>query len=87
MAENEEKMLEQIYAKVCEMEKKVDKLDGRMDSLDNKLDKLEGSFKGLQSTFTQGFADVHKGLNEIIEINKNRKAAKEIVEGIAGNGK
>jgi dsDNA-specific endonuclease/ATPase MutS2 len=84
MTENEEKMLEQIYAKVCEMEKKIDKLDGRMDSLDNKL---EGSFKGLQSTFTQGFADVHKGLNEIIEINKNRKAAKEIVEGIAGNGK
>ncbi|MEM5630809.1 chromosome segregation protein SMC [Bacillus toyonensis] len=51
------------------------------------MDSLEGSFKGLQATFEQGFADVHKGLNEIIEINKHRKTAREIVEGIAGNGK
>ncbi|EEL25851.1 chromosome segregation protein SMC [Bacillus toyonensis] len=69
------------------MEKKVDKLDNRIDSLEGKVDSLEGSFKGLQNTFTQGFADVHKELNEVIAINKNRKTAKEIVEGIAGNGK
>ncbi|OBW53328.1 chromosome segregation protein SMC [Bacillus cereus] len=87
MTDNEKKLIQQMYEKVCDMEKKVDRLDGKMDSLEGKIDSLEGSFKGLQNTFTQGFADVHKGLNEIIAINKNRKTAQEIVEGIAGNGK
>lgn len=85
MNDNEKKLVQKIYEKVCDMEKKVDRLDGKMDSLEGKIDSLEGSFKGIQNTFTQGFADVHKGLNEIIAINKNRKTAQEIVEGIAGN--
>lgn len=75
--EREIELAKQVLAKLTAMDNKLEKLDNRMDS-------LEGSFKGLQATFTQGFADVHKGLNEIIEINKNRKSAKEIVEGIAG---
>lgn len=98
--EREMELAKQILAKLTEMdsrldkldggldrlEMKVDRLDGKIDSLEGKVDSLEGSFKGLQNTFTQGFADVHKGLNEIIAINKNRKTAQEIVEGIAGNG-
>ncbi|OUB42047.1 chromosome segregation protein SMC [Bacillus thuringiensis] len=84
MTENEKKLIQQIYEKVVSMEKKVDKLDGRLDSLEGKIDSLEGSFKGLQDTFMQGFADVHQGLNEIIAISKNRKSAREIVEGITG---
>ncbi|PGV65796.1 chromosome segregation protein SMC [Bacillus cereus] len=94
MTENEKKLIEQIYDKVVSMEKKVDKLDGRMVNLDikltsveSKMDDLKNVHTGLQATFEQGFADVRKGLSEIIEINKNRKSAGEIVEGIAGNGK
>ncbi|MGE6594739.1 chromosome segregation protein SMC [Bacillus proteolyticus] len=94
MTENEKKLIEQIYDKVVSMEKKVDKLDGRMVNLDikltsveSKMDDLKNVHTGLQATFEQGFDDVRKGLSEIIEINKNRKSAREIVEGIAGNGK
>ncbi|OQR57948.1 chromosome segregation protein SMC [Bacillus sp. CDB3] len=94
MTENEKKLIEQIYDKVVSMEKKVDKLDGRMVNLDikltsveSKMDDLKNVHTGLQATFEKGFADVRKGLSEIIEINKNRKSAREIVEGIAGNGK
>lgn len=101
MTENKKKLLEQIYAKVCDMEKTVDRIDSSLNNVDGKLDNLNGEAsksvesnlddlksvqKGLQATFEQGFADVHKGLAEIKEINKNRKTAKEIVEGIAGNG-
>lgn len=96
MTENEKKLIQQIYVKVCEMEKKVnsigdglDELNGRetSTSVESKLDDLKNVHKGLQATFEQGFADVHKGLSDISEINKNRKSAREIVEGIAGNGK
>ncbi|MBE7151045.1 chromosome segregation protein SMC [Bacillus mycoides] len=86
MTENEKKLIQQIYAKVCEMEKKVDKLEGSLNKLDGKMDSSEGIFKGLQATFENGFRDVHKELSEIKQINKNRKTAREIVEGIAGNG-
>ncbi|MFK4466857.1 chromosome segregation protein SMC [Bacillus sp. RC252] len=91
MTENEKKLIQQIYEKVVSMDNRLDKLDGRldgldgkMDSLEGKMDSLEGSFKGLQATFEQGFADVRKEASEIIEIYKNRRSAKEIVEGIAG---
>lgn len=93
MTENEKKLIQQIYDKVTVMEKKVDKLDGRMDSLDikltsveSKMDDLKNVHTGLQATFERGFADVRKETNEIIEIYKNRRNAKEIVGGIAGNG-
>lgn len=92
--EREVELAKQILAKLTEMDSRLDKLDGRLDGLDGKMDglegkmgSLEGGFKGLQATFTQGFADVHKELAEIKQINKNRKSAREIVEGIAGNGK
>ncbi|PFM60337.1 chromosome segregation protein SMC [Bacillus cereus] len=94
MTENEKKLIQQIYNKVSAMEKKVDKLDSRMDNLEIKLssiesrmDDLKNVHTGIQATFKQGFSDVSESLNEIIEINKNRKSAKEIVEGIAGKGK
>ncbi|MEC2869503.1 chromosome segregation protein SMC [Bacillus bombysepticus] len=95
MTENEKKLIEQIYAKVCDMEKKVNKLGDSIGELNGKetqnsvesnLDDLKNVQKELQATFTKGFADVHKGLAEIKEVNKNRKTAKEIVEGIAENG-
>lgn len=93
MTENEKKLIQQIYDKVTAMEKKVDKLDGRMDSLDikltsveSKMDDLKNVYKGIQVTFEQGFAEVRKETNEIIEVYKNRRSAKEIVEGTAGNG-
>ncbi|OJE39918.1 chromosome segregation protein SMC [Bacillus proteolyticus] len=86
--EREIELAKQVLAKITAMEKKIDKLDGRIDKLDNRIDdSLEGSFKGLQATFENGFSDVRKGLNEIIEINKNSKSAKEIVEEIAGKDK
>ncbi|MDA1598126.1 chromosome segregation protein SMC [Bacillus cereus group sp. TH217LC] len=91
MTENEKKLIEQIYAKVCDMEKRVNSIGDDLDelngkSVESKLDDLKSAQKGLQDTFTKGFADVNKGLAEIKQIKKNRKTAKEIVEGIAGNG-
>lgn len=91
MTENEKKLIEQIYAKVCDMEKKVNSIGDDLDelngkSVESKLDDLKSAQKGLQDTFTKGVADVNKDLAEIKQIKKNRKTAKEIVEGIAGNG-
>ncbi|HFJ9404084.1 TPA: chromosome segregation protein SMC [Bacillus paranthracis] len=77
MTENEKKMPEQIYAKVSAMEKKITNLESNVGDLKN-------VHTGLQATFENGFSEVRKELSEIIEINKNRKTAKEIVEGIAG---
>ncbi|GAB6620019.1 TPA: chromosome segregation protein SMC [Bacillus cereus] len=83
MTENEKKLLEQIYAKVCEMEKKVNSIGDDLDelsgketstSVESKLGDLKNVHKGIQATFEQGFADVHKGLEEIKE---NRSIAKE----------
>ncbi|MED0988410.1 chromosome segregation protein SMC [Bacillus nitratireducens] len=85
--EREREMVEKIYEMVTAMEKKVDKLDGRVTSLESKVDDLKNVHTGLQATFEKGFSDVRKSLNEIIEINKNRKPAREIVEEIAGKGK
>ncbi|CAG9613893.1 hypothetical protein BACCIP111899_03120 [Bacillus rhizoplanae] len=79
MTENEKKMIEKIYEKVTAMEKKVTKLE-------DSVTKLEGSFKGLRKTYEQGFSDVRNKLDEIIELNNNRKSAREIVEGITGKG-
>lgn len=101
MTENEKKLIQQIYEKVCDMEKTVDRIDSSLNNVDSKMDDLNGKAsksvesnlddlksvqKGLQATFEQGFADVHKGLDEIKQSYKNRRSAKEIVEGIAGNG-
>ncbi|MCU5203872.1 chromosome segregation protein SMC, partial [Bacillus paranthracis] len=55
-------------------------------SLASEVADLQNVNKGIQAVFEQGFADVHKGLAEIKEVNKNRKTAKEIVESMAGNG-
>ncbi len=71
MTENEKKLLEQVYAKVCEMEEKVTKLGDSVKGLNNET--IEGH-KGLKATFEQGFADVHNGLDEI---NKNIKKIKK----------
>lgn len=79
MTENEKKLIEQIYEKVCEMEERVTKLGDSVKGLKNETIEVH---TGLQDTFTKGFADVHKGIKQI---NKNRKTAREIVEGIAGN--
>ncbi|MDA1558968.1 chromosome segregation protein SMC [Bacillus cereus] len=69
------------------VDSKTDKLNGETStSVEGKLDNLRGVHKGLKATFEQGFRDVQKNLAEIKEVTKNRKTAKEIVEGIAGNG-
>jgi acyl carrier protein phosphodiesterase len=81
--EREMELAKQILAKLTAMENKLDKLDGSLD----KLDDLKGVHKDLQNTFTKGFADVNKDLAEIKQSYKNRRSAREIVEGIAGNGK
>lgn len=91
MTENEKKMIEKIYEKVTAMEKKIDKLDGGLDKLDgrvtsleSKVDDLKNVHTGLQSTFEKGFSDVRNKLDDIIELNNNRKSAKEIFESYAG---
>ncbi|PEC65625.1 chromosome segregation protein SMC [Bacillus toyonensis] len=99
--DKEMELAKQILAKLTEMEEKVTKIEDSLDRVDNKMGNLNGEAsksvesnlddlknvqKELQATFTKGFADVHKGLAEIKEKNKNRKTAKEIIEGIAGNG-
>lgn len=93
--EKEMELAKQILAKLTEMDTKlariedsIGELNGKeaQNSVESNLDDLKNVQKELQATFTKGFADVHKGLAEIKEKNKNRKTAKEIVEGIAGNG-
>ncbi|MDA2514143.1 chromosome segregation protein SMC [Bacillus cereus] len=93
--EKEKELAKQILAKLTEMDTKLASIEDSVgelnsketsNSVDSKLDDLKNVQKELQATFTKGFADVHKGLAEIKEKNKNRKTAKEIVEGIAGNG-
>lgn len=99
--EKEMELAKQILAKLTEMEEKVTKIEDSLDRVDNKMGNLNGEasksvdsnlndlksvHKGLQATFENGFRDIHKELSEIKEINKNRKTAKEIVKGIAGNG-
>ncbi|WP_423060062.1 chromosome segregation protein SMC (plasmid) [Bacillus cereus] len=81
MTENEKKLLEQMYAKVCEMDKRLegmlDKVDGSLTSLENNVSDLTNESTGLKTTFQKGFADVNKGLSEIREIKGNRSTAKE----------
>ncbi|EJR89261.1 hypothetical protein [Bacillus cereus] len=93
--EKEKELAKQILAKLTEMDTKltriedsIGELNGReaQNSVESNLDDLKNVQKELQATFTKGFADVHKGLAEIKEKNKNRKTAKEIIEGMAGNG-
>ncbi len=93
--EKEKELARQILAKLTEMDTKlasiedsVGELNGKeaQNSVESNLDDLKNVQKELQATFTKGFADVHKGLAEIKEKNKNRKTAKEIAEDIARNG-
>jgi len=93
--EKEKELARQILAKLTEMDTKlasiedsVGELNGKeaQNSVESNLDDLKNVQKELQATFTKGFADIHKGLAEIKEKNKNRKTAKEIAEGIARNG-
>ncbi|WP_440604159.1 chromosome segregation protein SMC [Bacillus sp. GB_SG_008] len=79
--ERELELAKQILNKVTEMEKKVTKLGDSVKGLKNETLEVH---TGLQTTFENGFRDVRKGLNELIGINKNRKSAREIVEGITG---
>ncbi|MGG3527276.1 hypothetical protein ABES13_17805 [Bacillus pseudomycoides] len=56
----------------------MDNLNGETStSAESKLDDLKSVHKGLQATFEQGFADVHKGLGEIREINKNLRTGQK----------
>lgn len=94
MTENEKKLMEQMYEMTKEMMEMMEEMDSRFDKLDNRMERLETKLgdlnnvnTGILATFQRGFADVNEGLSEIKQINKNRKTAKEIVEGIAGNGK
>ncbi|MGH1163353.1 chromosome segregation protein SMC [Enterococcus faecalis] len=93
MTENEKKLLEQIYAKVCDMEKTVDRIDSSLNNVDSKMDDLNGEASksvesklddakgvhaGIKATFEQGFADVHKGLAEIKEVKQIKKNGKPV---------
>lgn len=94
--EKEIELAKQILAKLTEMDTKLAKIEDSVSelngketptSVESKLDDLKNVHKGLKATFEQGFADVHNGLDEIKQSYKNRRSAKEIVEGIAKNGK
>ncbi|MES5953637.1 chromosome segregation protein SMC [Bacillus fungorum] len=71
-AERKFELTKHILEKLKAMDSRLENLDSRLDKLDNRMDSLQGSFKGLQGTFEQGFADVRKGLNGIIEINYSK---------------
>ncbi|CJV59260.1 chromosome segregation protein SMC [Bacillus cereus] len=91
MTEDEKKLIQQIYEKVCDMEKtvgrvedslvksdsKMDKLNGET-SVDGKLDDIKSVYKDLQNTFTKGFADVNEGLAEIKEVKQIKKSGKQV---------
>ncbi|SCM99113.1 Uncharacterized protein BWINRASL_05346 [Bacillus mycoides] len=81
--EREMELAKQILEKVTAMEERVTKLGDSVKELKTEYIEVH---TGLQAVFEQGFADVHRELDAISEINKNRRSAKEIVEGIAGNG-
>ncbi|MGN4930612.1 chromosome segregation protein SMC [Bacillus cereus group sp. MYBK14-1] len=92
--EKEIELAKQILAKLTEMDTKLAKIedslyksDGKMDningretltSVEGKLDDLKSVNKGIQTPFEQGFADVHKGLNEIREIKQIQKKGKPV---------
>lgn len=95
--EKEIELAKQILEKLTAMEKKVEKIDDSLGKINDELSDrgtslasevadLQNVNKGIQAVFEQGFSDVHKGLAEIKEVSKNRKTAKEIIEGIARNG-
>ncbi len=98
MAKEEEmELAKQILAKLNAMDDRLDTIDDSLGELNDELSDrgtslasevadLQNVNKGIQAVFEQGFSDVHKGLAEIKEVNKNRKTAKEIVESMAGNG-
>ncbi|HFU7084438.1 TPA: chromosome segregation protein SMC [Bacillus cereus] len=93
MTDNEKKLAKQILEKLKEMDTKLvsiedslDKSDSKMDNLngetsksvEGKLDDLKSVNKGIQATFEQGFADVHKGIDEIKEIKQIKKNGKQV---------
>jgi K+/H+ antiporter YhaU regulatory subunit KhtT len=81
--EKEREMVEQILEKVTKLENRVTKLGDNVKEL---VVEQKEVHTGLQATFEKGFSDVRNKLDEIIELNKNRKSAKEIFESIAGKG-
>ena len=42
MTENEKKLIQQIYEKVCSMEKTVDRVEDSLDRMDSKMGHLSG---------------------------------------------
>lgn len=93
--DKELELAKQILAKLTAMDTKlasiedsVGELNGKetSTSIDSKLGDLKTVQKGLKATFENGFRDIHESLDEISQSYKNRRSAKEIVEGIAGNG-
>lgn len=91
--DKEMELAKQILAKLTEMETKLDKIDDSLDKIDGKMDNLNGEtstsvegklndvksvYKDLQNTFTEGFADVHKGLSEIKEVKQIKKTGKQV---------
>lgn len=91
--ERELELAKQILAKLTEMETKLDKIDSSLNNVDGKLDNLNGETStsvesklndlksvhaGIKDTFTQGFADVHKGLAEIKEVKQIKKNGKQV---------
>lgn len=79
--ESELELAKQILAKLNAMDDRLAKIEGSVGmlngketptSVESKLDDFKNVHKGLKTTFEQGFADIHKGLSEIREVNKNR---------------
>ncbi|PFU30597.1 chromosome segregation protein SMC [Bacillus cereus] len=70
--------------RVTKLEGKMNKSDDRVTSLENKVDDLKNVHIRLQATFANGVSDVRKELDEIKQINPNKRSSKEIVESIAG---
>jgi len=92
--DKEMELAKQILEKLTEMETKLEKIDDSLDKIDGKMDNLSGGetstsvegklddvksvYKDLQNTFTKGFADIHKELDEIKEIKQIKKKGKPV---------
>lgn len=82
--EKEREMIELMLEMMKSMEKQVKELRGSVTEFRNEFKEFRTETRGFHSEFLNRQAKIGKSLDDIIELNRNRKSAKEIFESIAG---